>query len=80
MTSYTGKINTKETFKKVADLTDITFTSGKTYTMQIQNQAWLKVDDAEFFFNNEKFEYKAGSSDLYIKTGTMYCVLTVLEE
>lgn len=80
MTSYTGKINTHNNYQKASDLTGVTFTSGKTYTIQVQNAAYFKVDDAEFLFSNREFQYKAGSSDLYIKTTTMPCVLSILEE
>jgi hypothetical protein len=80
MASYTGHINTKGEWVKVSTKTGFTFTADKYYTMQIQNQAWLKVDDAEFFFEGEKFQYKHGTSDLYIKTGKIDCVLTILEE
>lgn len=79
-TSFTGTINTNNSYQSVSELTGITFTSGKTYTMQVQNTAYFKVDDAEFLFNNREFQYKASSSDLYIKTTTMPCVLSILEE
>jgi len=79
MTSYTGKIISPE-YATVASKTGISFTSGKTYTMQIQGSAWLKEDDAEFLFSNREFQYKASSSDLYIKTTEMGCLMTFLEE
>ena len=80
MVSFTGKIDTAGEFETVASEASITLTSGKVYTMQIQDDAWLKVDDAVFYFNNEKFQYKQGSDDLYIKSGPLGCVLTILEE
>lgn len=79
MTSYTGKIISPE-YATVASKTGISFTSGNTYTMQIQGSAWLKVDNAEFFFSNEKFQYKASSDSLQIKTHSIGCTLTILEE
>lgn len=79
-TSFTGSINTYNNYQKASELTGVTFTSGKTYTMQVQNAAYFKVDDAEFLFSNREFQYKAGSSELYIKTTTMPCVLSILEE
>lgn len=80
MASFTGKIISPE-YATVASKTEITFTSGNTYTMQIQNQAYLKIDNAEYLFDNEKFQYKASGSDLYIKTPNDYgCILTILEE
>ena len=69
-----------DTFVTVASATDITLTSGKVYTMQIQDEAWLKLADAVFYFNNEKFQFKQGADDLYIKSGAIGCVLTILEQ
>ena len=78
--SYTGVINTNGEFETVESLTSLTFTAGKTYNMQIQNEAYLKVADAVFAFINEKFNYIASTDDLYIKTyGSMPCTLTILE-
>ena len=78
--SFTGTINTNGEFAEVSELTDVTFSSGTTYNMQIQNVAYLKVGDAVFCFNNEKFDYKASSDTLYIKTATgSACELTILE-
>lgn len=79
MTGYTGNINTNQEFQSVATLTGITFSSGKTYNMQIQNSAYLKLGDAVFCFNNEKFDYKAGTDDLKIKTTYNSCILTIYE-
>lgn len=79
-TSFTGTINTNNSYQKVSELTGVTFTADKTYTIQIQNSAYFKIDNAEFLFSNREFQYKAGSSDLYIKTTTMPCVLSILEE
>ena len=76
--SCTEVINTGGDWESVATLTSITFTSGNTYNMQIQKSAYLKIGDAVFSFNNEKFDYKAGSDTLYIKTNDS-CVLSILE-
>ena len=80
MASFTGTINTHNTYQKVSDLTGITFISDRTYTIQVQNAAYFKVDNAEFLFSNKEFQYKASNYDLYIKTSTMPCVLSILEE
>jgi hypothetical protein len=37
------------------------------------------VGNAEFKFGDEKFDYKAGSDDLYIKTTEGPIVLVILE-
>ena len=77
--SYTGTINTHNEFVKVSEVADFTFTEGNTYTMQIQNGAYIKIFDAVFYVSGEKFSYKAASGDLYIKTSNWGCVLTILE-
>ena len=77
--SYTGTINTHNEFVKVSEVADFTFTEGNIYTMQIQNGAYIKIFDAIFYVSGEKFSYKAASSDLYIKTSSLGCVLTILE-
>lgn len=77
--SYTGSINTNNEYVSVASETGVTFTNGNSYTMQVQNSAYLKIGDAEFYVSNEKFQYKAGSETLYIKTSLSGCVLTILE-
>lgn len=78
--SFTGTINTHNEFVTVESVTDgFTFTVGKIYTMQVQNSAYLKVSDAEFYLDSEKFQYKAGTDDLYIKTSTLGVTLTILE-
>jgi len=79
--SFTGEVNTDNQFETVESVaTGFTFTVGKVYTMQIQNSAYFKVSDAEFYLSDEKFQYKAGTDDLYIKTDTRGGVLTILED
>lgn len=78
--SFTGTINTDGEFESVATLTELTLTSGKKFNMQVQGVASLKVGDAVFVFKDEKFDYKASSEDLYIKTSKYRsCTLTILE-
>ena len=78
--SYTGSIKTEGQFETVESLTNVTFTAGNTYTMQIQNLAYLKLGDAVFSITTDQpFTYKAGTDDLYIKTTYGECVLTILE-
>ena len=78
--SYTGTIKTDGEFELVETLTGVTFTVGNTYTMNVINTAEIKVANAIFPITNEKFQYKAGANDLYIKTQNGYtCTLTILE-
>lgn len=79
--SFTGEINTNNEFKTVESQTEgFTFTTGKIYTMQIQGAAYLKVSNAEFYLDNEKFQYKAGTDDLNIKTDFLGVRLIILED
>lgn len=77
--SYTGIINTNGEFENVATLTGVTFTQGNTYTVQIQNLAWVKIADAIFEVGGKPFTYKAGSSDLEVKTPNANAIISVLE-
>lgn len=76
--SYTGTIQA-DNWVTVASKTGVTFTSGKTYNLQVRNQCQLKVGNAIFDAFNRDIIYVAGSSDLYIKTGGTQCGLTILE-
>lgn len=76
--SFTGSINTDGQYKTLSSATGFTFTNDKTYAMQVQNIAYLKISDAEFLFNNEKFYYTANSDGIYIKTNG-YATITILE-
>ena len=79
MTAVSKTITVKNTsYETIASLASITLTSGKTYSIQIQNTASVKIADAEFVFTNEKFTFTQGSDDIYIKT-TNSAILTILE-
>ena len=90
--SFTGNISTNGSFVTIESVTvGVTgsnftgFTSGKIYTMCIENSAYIKISDAIFPIHNEKFQYKAGDDDIYIKTdysstNNISCLLTILEE
>lgn len=67
---YSGYV-TFEGFKKVSDLTNITFTNGTTYEIQIQTALNDKIfvregTTGKGFIVNEKFKYIAGDDDLYV--------------
>ena len=72
---------TNNSYETIASLADITLTSGKSYSMQIQNRAAIKIADAEFAFNNEKFCFTQGDDSIYIKSiDSVYpATLTILE-
>ena len=78
--SYTGTISTKGDFIKISELTGISFTTNNIYSMQIINFAEIKIENAIFNINNEKFIYKSITENLYIRTPNGYtCTLTILE-
>lgn len=79
MTGFTGIIKHNNDFQNISTLTGVTFTQGKTYNIQVQEQAWIKLSDAKFFVENEKFDFTAGTTPLQIKTPSESCILTIHE-
>lgn len=77
--SFTGTINTNGEFISINELTGLTLTSGKTYSIQVQNIAEIKITDAIFTINNEKFTWTQGNDAIYIRTPGLPAVLTILE-
>lgn len=79
-------INTNGEYKKVEDLTGLTFEDGKQYTFQIQNSATVISSVEEptaggFYISDlglNLYTKKAGE-DLYIKTGPFSAVLDIAE-
>lgn len=66
--SYTGTIDTNGEYETVESLTELTLTSGKTYTVQIQNIGYIKIADAEFCVQNRIFTFTQGEDALYFKS------------
>lgn len=85
--SFTGTINTNGEFVTIESVTvgvegsNFTgFTSGKSYSMQIQNLGYLKISDAAFpVYTDDPFTFVMGDDDPYIKTNYQSVVLTILE-
>lgn len=74
----TIEVNTNGEYLDLAELADITFSSGNTYLIQIQNMAYIREGETGegFLINSDKpFQYTAGSDDLYIKAN--YCVVNI---
>ena len=79
---YTGVIKTNGEYKKVSELTGITFTTGTDYTIQIQNSAYIRegtIGDGFFINNSNPFAYKSNGEDLYIKVDYGYCVINIAD-
>lgn len=81
---YSGVINTDGEYEKLSELTSVTFTTGKTYTLQIQNMAYVREGTAGNGFlisSVDPFKYTpADGVDLYIKTDTFSCVINIAED
>ena len=85
--SFNGTVKTNGDFVTVESVTvgvsgsSFTgFTSEKVYNCYIGNKAYLKIGDYVVPVFNEKFDYKAGSDDIYIKTNyNTECALSILE-
>lgn len=82
-TSYTGTIKTNGEFIDISTESGVTFTSGKSYTIQIlpnNDIVYFKVADAIFEIDNSNpFTYTAGSDSPKLKTNYKECTLTILE-
>lgn len=66
---YTGTLSF-EGYQTVSSLTSVAFTEGTTYTIQIQNGAYIRegTTGEGFLIPNERpFQYTATDEDLYIK-------------
>jgi len=58
-------------YKTVAELTNITFTKGNKYIIQIQNPCYVREGtegDGFLVTDPNPFEYTAGDDDLYLGT------------
>ena len=76
---YTGTIKT-ETYKTLASLTGVTFTSGTKYVIQLRNSAYIREGTNGKGFivlDSQPFEYTAGDDDLYIKTYANGCTVNI---
>lgn len=80
MTAVSNTVTvTNTSYETIASIANITLTNGKTYAMQIQNIASIKIADAEFVFKDEKFQLTQDADDVYIKTFGIPATLTILE-
>ena len=80
MTAVSNTISiTNTSYETIASLASITLTASKTYSMQIQGIAYIKIADAEFCFKDEKFVFTQDTDDIYIKTPGLPATLTILE-
>lgn len=66
----TFTIDTQGTYQTLASITELTFTEGNTYTIQVLNAAYVREgEDGKGFEidNSAPFVWVAGQDDLYIK-------------
>ena len=77
---YTGNLTLGDTYKTLAELTDVTFTNGTTYTIQVYNPCYLRegTTGRGFLINDfTPFKYVAGADSLYIGKYGYYEEVTV---
>ena len=65
----TWVVDTQGEYEKISEITGIEFEAGKTYTMQVVYNAYIREgEEGEGFdVGSKPFQYTAGSEDLYIK-------------
>ena len=78
--SATIKIDNDD-WATIASLAGITLSSGKSYSIQVRGEAFIKIADAEFDVSNKDITVTQGADNIYIKpngsSGT--CVIAILE-
>lgn len=80
MTTVSATVEiTNKTFETLSSLADITLTSGKTYSIQIQGIIEYKIANAIFMFNNINFTWTQGDDDVYVRTLGLPVTIVVLE-
>ena len=81
---YTGNLTVSDEFKTLSSLTNITFTNGTTYTIQVYNPCYLREGTTGKGFlitNSTPIKYVAGSDSLYIgKFGSYNDITTNIAE
>lgn len=73
------KTITNVEYQTLASLADITMTSGKSYSIQIQGIIGYKVADAAFTFENRDFTFTQGTDAVYVKSFGLPATIVVLE-
>lgn len=66
--SFTGVVNTEGQYETLASVTGLTLESGKSYTVQVQGGAKLKIANAEFPLYDERLTIGQSDDTIYIKT------------
>lgn len=77
---FTGVIETNGEYVTLAEATDLTFTEGNKYSIQIQNMAHLRegtVGEGMLVDSLVPITYTATSDDLYIESNS--CVVNIAE-
>lgn len=76
----TISVKTNGEYQNLGELADVTFISGNSYTIQIQNLAYLRegtVGEGFLVNSDNPFTYVASGNDLYIKAN--YAVVNIGE-
>lgn len=78
----TKTFDTKGQYINIANEMNITLTPDTTYTIQIQNPAYIRdgEEGKGFYIDNSKpFDYTNGGENLYINTLNSYAVVNIAE-
>ena len=79
---YSGLLSTEGAYEKLETLTEVEFTSGKIYTIQIQNPAFVRrgtTGEGFYIFDGKPFQYTADSDDLYVRIDSAYSYVNIDE-
>ena len=76
---WTGSIDTDGDYESLATVTEQTLTSGTTYTIQVQNAAYIREgsDGDGFLVSNRVFTLTWGDDAFYIKTLSSNCIINI---
>lgn len=79
---WTGRINTGNTYEKLATLSSQTFQKDDVLYVQVQNTAWVREGTTGdgFLVNSDKpFKITFGTDDIYIKTAYQDCIVNIAD-
>ena len=67
--SFTGNVDTNKEWETLASVSSLSFTNGEMYTIYVGGLAEIKLGEAIFPVNNERFYWtpSSGGSTLYIR-------------
>lgn len=79
---FTGSVNTQGEYQDISTLSGVTFVNDTTYTLQIQNTAWIREGETGKGFlvtDITPFYYTARGNTLYIRTENFPAILNIAD-